>query len=230
MNGMTRVLAAVVMLVSSTAWAQQPVSQTGPMRTDHDEVINRIGVTYFGQFAVPLGNDASDSVGVQMIGARYWMSDMLGIDAALGLSIGSGSDKSGGVSVDAIVPTAFGLMVGLPLNLHSGKHYTFFVAPMVQLGIASATAPGVGNAPDVDFSGFRFTFGARAGAEVQFGFIGIPNLALDATVSLLGDVRNGSREPSGGSEDSFSRFSLTTDVNGQPWDIFVTNVVVRYYF
>ena len=35
-----------------------------------------------------------------------------------------------------------------------------------------------------DFSGIRFDVGARTGFELFFGFIGIPELSLSATVGL----------------------------------------------
>lgn len=222
-------VAAIATLSSAPAFAQDVTVSNAPGRTDHDQVVGKLGLTYFGQFNVPLGADPSDDgVDTQLVGVRYWLNDNMGVDAAIGLGIFSGSTKSGGTSVDITTPTAFALAVGVPFKLFAGQHYTFFGEPLIDLGFASATDKSTSTT--VDISGFRFAFGARAGAEIQFGFIGIPQLALDATLSLLGDVRTGSQQPSGGTEDSFSTFTLTTDTQNQPWNIFQGNVVVRYYF
>jgi hypothetical protein len=71
--------------------------------------------------------------------------------------------------------------------------------------------------------------GARAGLELFFGFIGIPELALSATVGAQFEyLRNA--QSADGTNTSDTTYSLTTTVQNSPWDIFVGNVAARYYF
>ena len=38
--------------------------------------------------------------------------------------------------------------------------------------------------PDTSLTGSRIEIGARAGAEIQFGFIGVPQLALQGSIGV----------------------------------------------
>jgi hypothetical protein len=75
--------------------------------------------------------------------------------------------------------------------------------------------------------------GARAGAEIHFGFIDIPQLALQASIGLRFDVDSGSTTDSTGPDDvevSSNRTHLHTTVQGAPWAIFTNNIAALYYF
>jgi hypothetical protein len=160
-----------------------------------------------------------------LVGIRYWLGPTLGIDAALGMGISSGSTSSNGVSVDKDSRTAFILHGGVPIVLGSSRHFSFQITPELDLGFASGKTGGA------DVSGFLLNLGARAGAEIYFGFIGLPALALDASVGLGMSVSNGKTSPpNGGNSISDSNFSLGTFVPHDPWDIFRSNVAARYYF
>lgn len=227
---MVRTLVAAAVLVTSLLpLSARAAGLEASESSDHDLVIRKFGLTYFGPLNMSLGDNPNGAgVNAQLIGVRYWLDDRLGVDAALGLGISTGSTKLGGTSTDLTTPNAYAFLVGVPFSVYSGQHYTFFAEPEIRMGFASESDKTLGTT--VDFSGFRFDFGARAGAEIHFGFIGIPQLALDATLSLLATVRTGSITPSGGTETSFSTFQINTDLQNQPWNIFVTNVMVRYYF
>ena len=71
--------------------------------------------------------------------------------------------------------------------------------------------------------------GVRAGAEVFFGFIGIPQLSLEGSVGVFLSSSTG-KVSSGGASTRFSSFVLSTSSVAQPWDIFRKDIAARYYF
>ena len=79
-------------------------------------------------------------------------------------------------------------------------------------------------------AGMRLEVGARAGFEVFFGFIGIPELALSATVGLQFESLQEQQRRSGGLTQSDTTLRFTTTVQNNPWYIFAGNVAARYYF
>jgi len=206
---------------------------------DHELVIRRFAVGYMGVSQLPIAaggptNNAltRDNVNAPIIGARYWVSRLLGIDAGLGLGLTSGSTETvsnaGSVSNDN--PSRFGLAFhgGVPLALVHGKHYSFEVVPETNIGFTSGTIK-TQNAPNQDLSGFRFDLGARAGAEIYFGFIGVPQLALQASVGLY-FRREVFKWKQDANSVSVGATSLASSVQADPWALFVNNVSALYYF
>ena len=194
---------------------------------DHDLWVGHFGVGWYGMRDVRAGagtNGMTPVVTTPLVGVRYWLGPTLGIDAALGIGISSGSTSIGGVSNDKDSRTAFVLHGGVPLVLGSSRHFSFQITPELDLGFASGKTAGQ------DVSGFLLNLGARAGAEIYFGFIGIPALALDASVGLGLQVSNGKTSPPQGNSTSDSNFSFGTLALNNPWDIFRSNVAARYYF
>jgi hypothetical protein len=88
----------------------------------------------------------------------------------------------------------------------------------------------------VSHSGLHFDIGARAGAEIHFGFMGIPQLSLQGTVGLAFAMDKGSTTdsttaaPFGDVETSHSRTSLQTSAGTNPWAIFTNGIAAFYYF
>ena len=114
--------------------------------------------------------------------------------------------------------------------LSTHRHVNFEVGPYLTVGYGR-TSSGANGAyvAKTDYNGLRLDVGARAGFEVYFGFIGIPELALSATIGAQFEyVRNASS--SGGVDSSDTSYSLSTTVQNNPWDIFAGNVAARYYF
>jgi hypothetical protein len=76
--------------------------------------------------------------------------------------------------------------------------------------------------------------GARAGAELHFGFIDVPQLSLQGGVGLAFAIDNTSASNFSGSdpaeefEDKTTSFGTT--LAGNPWDIFTGNISALYYF
>ena len=220
--------------------------------TDHEKVVGHFGVGYFGVTAQPIGVSGAASavtgfsrgtVQVPVIGARYWLSERIGIDGGVGLNFFSSStaQEANGkeVTVDGPAVIAFALHAGVPIAFAYGKHYKFLAIPELNFGYATQTeeqqnvvAPAT-KAPDVHRTGLRFDVGARIGTEIQFGFIGIPELALQASVGLnfRRRVWHASQETTPNDTSmSQGQTDFGTTVQSDPWAIFTNNISALYYF
>ena len=214
--------------------------------TDHEKVVGHIGVGYLGLTQLPIGSGAVTGVNratldAPIIGMRYWLMEKLGIDVGVGFTMFSSSREveQNNVLTQVDGPAAFGLALhgGLPLAFAHAKHYKFLLVPEFNVGFTRRGEKQNGNPapPDIERSGFRLDVGARVGTEIQFGFIGIPELALQATVGLnfrrqvwknSQDGANGA--PPGSSSDGET--ALGTTVQSDPWALFVNNISALYYF
>src|SRR5262245_50494289 len=205
-----------------------PAVESGP--SDLDPSVRRFAIGYAGISQVPVGSPAAPILTIPALGLRYWSSPTMGVDVALGIGWQGGSTEYAGTSIDKDGVFGFVLQGGLPFALSTHRHVSFQVIPMVAVayGKQTITDPtGLGN--DTNYSGFRVDVGARAGFELFFGFIGIPELALSATVGAQFEMVKIQREMAG-TTDSDTTISITTTVENNPWDIFAGNIAARYYF
>jgi len=216
--------------------------------SDHEKVVGHFGVGYLGLTNIPIatggptGTPAPQNVSAPVIGVRYWLGEKIGLDLGLGLGLTSSSTENvspaipgGTLSQDR--PSVFALAIhgGVPLVLAHRKHYKFLLIPELNIGFATSSEtpnpapPGTG---DISRSGFHLDLGARIGSEIHFGFIGIPELSLQATVGVFArrdawkvkqDVNNQSLSASVGAT------SFGTSVQGDPWAIFANNISAIYY-
>ena len=84
--------------------------------------------------------------------------------------------------------TAFLVHVGVPLALAGAKHFSFQVTPEANIGFASQSVNRTSRSARQTTSairGLHFDVGARAGAELHFGFIGVPQLSLQGGIGVL---------------------------------------------
>ena len=204
--------------------------------SDHDAVVGRFGVGYLGAYQVPF---PAGPVQAPVVGMRYWIDRMIGLDIGLGFHNDGGSDtvSAGGNSntTDIASTTAVLLHGGVPLSLTSSKHFSFQIVPEVNVGFSTQNQKDVNAAgDDISNSGFLLDLGARAGAEIQFGFIGIPELALQGGIGLhfVNTKVTQTTTPNNGPEtkNESTRTLIETTVNGNPWDIFTSNIAALYYF
>jgi hypothetical protein len=249
-------VAAASMLVTKPAHAQDgaltPTAPAAPEPSDHERVVGRFGVTYFDIANLPIANQftgggapapgqlTSSTVQAPVIGARYWINRRFGIDAGIGLGFAGGSTETvttGAAGTDTTVnktgTNGFAFHAAVPISLAEGRHYAFLVIPGTTIGFTTATfkpvAAGGVTPPDQDLSGFLFDIGARVGAEIYFGFIGIPQLALQATVGLS-FRRSTFKWSSNGNSASDGTNTFGTNVQADPWSIFKDAVSATYYF
>ncbi|MGZ3420278.1 MAG: hypothetical protein ACXVEE_20555 [Polyangiales bacterium] len=215
---------ALAQAASAPPPAPAPANET----TDHSLVVGHFGASYFGQFQVPFGTLASNAA-TQIVGVRYWTSDTMGLDLGLGFLTSSGSTKSGNTTTDNPSRWGFSLKAGVPISLLSAKHYLFFFEPQAIVGYASESIRPTGG-DETKNTGYHIALGATAGAEIQFGFIGIPHLALDATLGLGLDLQSATSKTGNNPETTSSSTGLGTAAFAAPWNIFNSNVAARYYF
>jgi hypothetical protein len=202
--------------------------------SDHDAVIGTLAVGYMGRRGISVMGSAGQEVVVNapIVGVRYWLDEMIGIDVGLGFGHTSGSFEQAGATADDPSNTAFLLHGGLPLSLADAGHFSFQIVPEMNVGFGSNSQTFPGAAPDWGGSGFHFDIGARAGAEIHFGFMGLPKLSLQGSVGLYLAHRSwsGSFDGQPGSDVSRSQLSIGTTVLDNPWNIFTSNVAALYYF
>ena len=85
--------------------------------------------------------------------------------------------------------------------------------------------------PRANLSGIRFDIGARAGGEVHFGFIGVPQLSLVATIGIGFRYESVKLSLSDNTiSGSISGINFGTTVQDAPWAIFTNNISALYYF
>jgi hypothetical protein len=214
--------------------APQAMAAPAAGGTDHALVSGHLAVGYLGRSSVQVGLTGTASgaeVAAPIIGVRYWLNPQLGLDLGLGFGIDSGSTETPAGDADLPSHWAILLHAGVPLALASGRHYTFEIIPEANVGFGSGSAEVAG--VDESSSGFALDLGARAGAEIQFGFMGLPELALQGTIGALFSIQSASTtlEAAGGDQESSqSNMLLRTTVNNSPWNIFTSNVAALYYF
>lgn len=215
--------------------------------SDHEKVVGHIGVGYLGFSNITIGSGQANGTGfagqaipAPTIGVRWWLSEKLGLDLGVGIAIAGSSNESvqGSTTVSQDEPGVFGLVFhgGVPLVFAHQKHMKFLVIPELNIGFATSTetpAAVAGTQPgDITRNGFHFDAGGRIGTEIHFGFIGVPQLSLQATVGLLlrhdafkvkQDVGNQTNSV------SHSETAFGTTVQGAPWAIFANSISAIYY-
>ena len=239
-----------------TTTTTTPAASTAPKDdgvTDHEKVVGHLGVGYLGLTQVPIGSGGGGGAGgfshsratldAPVIGVRYWLSEKMGLDLGLGFTMFSSSNDTvnNNVTTTTDGPAAFGVAVhgGVPLAFAYGKHYKFLLVPELNIGYARRGEKQNGNPapPDIVRTGLRVDAGARIGTEIQFGFIGIPELALQASVGLNIRYQNWKSHQDAGPpvvpterSSSDTQTSIGTTVQADPWALFVNNISAIYYF
>lgn len=198
-----------------------------------------------------------DTLSVPAAGVRYWLDPMLGVEFGIGLNLSGGSvtdevsatgkaEDKGEQTFDLTESTwALALRAGVPLSLYSGKHYSFQVVPAIYYSLASYTARAP--IPTLDepwrvqdqvLSTWTLGIGAEAGAEIQFGFMGIPELSVQGGLGLQFNYSHSAQTFKPNPVDDAEKvylasgqvWSINTFADGEPWDIFTGTVRALYYF
>jgi hypothetical protein len=200
----------------------------GPSVDEHDKFVGHAAIGYLGVSALPIAASGdgtsvpqSGTVNAPVVGIRYWFGDSVGLDAGVGLGIQTGSEA----------PSSYGFAfhAGVPLALAHASHYVFEIVPEATVGFTTGTITSTAGLGDATVGGFLLKVGARAGAELHFGFIGIPQLALQAGIGLYLRRETISWSQSGVSSTGTSTL-VTTSVNDSPWGIFTDSLTALYYF
>jgi hypothetical protein len=224
---------------TSTGAVVSPGDPAAPPGDDaHSTVVGHFGVGFFGVTTLPLmgpcggatcsADDFGNTVAAPSIGARYWLSDLLGIEGAVGLHINSATTANVDTSA-----SGFAIHGGVPLALAHSGYFAFEVVPQLDFGYAWGSIQAMGG-PETTTSGLLFQLGAKVGGEIHFGFVDLPQLALQGTLGLM--VRHENRSVDlpgpGGTTTSIKQNAtdLATGVDGPPWAIFLGTISAIYYF
>ena len=220
---------------ASVTSVERAAANTVDELSNHERVVQRFAIGWQGVTSVPIGA-LTNQVPTVALGIRYWVNALVGVDLGLGFGYTGGNVTNTGPCVGlgtCPADDAFGLALhgGVPIAIFHETHYTFLVIPELSLGFSTGTErPTADPNSDVGRTGFLFQIGARAGAEIHFGFIGIPSLSLQATVGLYFDYTTASRNPRGADGTGASSFGLGTTLMGEPWDLFLGSLTALYYF
>lgn len=222
---------AAMMTMASRASAQEKAPVVADDGTsDHDKMEGRIGIGYAGVSEVPF---PGGRIAAPVISARYWMDTQMGVELGLGLATTGGTVESdtGSDSAKGDKNGAFAVMVhgGVPFSLYSAEHYSFQLIPELNIGVAQQEIKAEGDGDNTKNSGRRIDLGARAGAEIHFGFIGAPELTLTGSVGLFYTNQMVKTE-TGDASLTDTNVGLATTAFNNPWDFFTGNVAARYYF
>lgn len=212
---------------------------------DHVAAVGHLGVGWFGVGGITLGIPDIGAGAVQLpisapaVGIRYWLNETIGLDVALGFGYTSGGasvDTPGGIT-DVSIASGFALTLhgGIPISVYHGEHYSFQFVPEFDFGFGSGTLFGLTPNDDQNVGAVAFQIGARAGAEVHFGFIGVPQLSLQATIGLAlayqsSTLENDFGNPAGSTITTVNTLDLSTTVQEEPWDIFTGSIRAIYYW
>ena len=102
-------------------------------------------------------------------------------------AVSTGNNSAGAVQTNS--PTSFGIAVtaGVPITLTAHRHINFHVAPFIGFaqGVSSLDVY-VPNQPPTSYvlSNTIFRLGGRAAAEVHLGFLGLPQVSIEASLGL----------------------------------------------
>jgi len=237
--------------VAVQAVAPAPAPAPAPAHvSDSEAVSGHLGVGFYGQQPFTLigptdAGTASVKLSVTNLGVRYWLPSAPpgGLFKEWGLDLGVGLLLSGGsatatqgattVTVDAPGAGGFGLHAGLPLVLARGQHVAFELVPAIDFVHVGSTVKAANAGSDLDLTGNFFSLGASAGFEMFFGFLGIPQLALEANVGVgFNYARTSfSTTPNGVKvEGAESAWAFGTTKGNDPWDFVRGSLAARYYF
>jgi hypothetical protein len=174
-----------------------------------------------------------EDVTAPVIGIRYWLGGSIGLDLGLGFSSTSGSQDSNiagaSTSVDEAGTTAVLIHAGVPLALAGSRHFSFQITPEMNVGMATRTVQNQATGVDTDLGGVHFDVGARVGAEVHWGFLGIPELSLQGSVGARLTI-DSITASSGPDDATLTRVAFTTDKYSDPWTVLTGTVAALYYF
>lgn len=234
--------AALGMALAAPAAAQARGAPPPPPReeTDGEKAVGKWGLAFFGVQSLDFGtfNGPPNTVDVYTIGVRRWMqpspgsTKIWGFDAGLGLVTGNKTHEDQLAAAPVTYKaSALGLSLhfGLPVALARGRHITFLVLPEGNVLYATggndytAPLPGPGR---TRWKGYGFDIGARAGFELFFGFLGMPQFALEGTVGLALHYASATAKLNN-LKASDSRWTFGTD---KPLGFVTGNVAAIYYY
>jgi hypothetical protein len=203
--------------------------------TDGERAIDKWGFAYFGSQTFRFGNfnGAPNDVDVFTVGVRRWQQPSPGsvhkwaYDAGVGLVMSNTTHFDPALGGATYKASALGasLHVGIPVALAQGRHVTFLAAPEVDALYATGgnDYPGPSR---TKWKGAGLGLGAKAGFELFFGFLGMPQFSLQGTFGLALRYTS-STGKLGNTETKDSTWRFGTD---RPLGFMVGDIAAIYYY
>jgi hypothetical protein len=197
-----------------------PTNDATPAASDHDAVVGHLGIAARRLTPGPLplvlrpgqgcAADMSTPCTVTLgaVGARYWMTRNLALNAYLALGTGGGS--FGGQDLDTYL--GVGPVVGATLLLANWRHLSIGASPELTVVWFRPAGGDAASTLIVDMN-------AALEGELHFGFVGVPALSIGI---LAGAALEFERAPSA------HLWSVGVIGAGSIWDALST-LYVRYY-
>lgn len=243
-----RTLAAAMALAAATSAAGQsraavPAATGSQTSSDGERAMGGWALVVFNTqpFEFPnTGGAPPLPLTVYTVGLRHWTTRSLGPFRNWGLDFGVGLAYTGSkvtqpqtgvlVTTDGPSTSGFGFHFGLPLAVAHHRHATFELVPELDLIHAREKLPPTTAGGDsTEYSGWSFRLGVRAGFEIFFGFIGIPELAVEASLGATLSYDSAS-STTGPIERSTREWGFATLRGNEPWSIFTGSVAAMYHF
>jgi hypothetical protein len=175
-------------------------------------------------------------VSVPMVGLRWWTPlQWLGLEVGLGAMVSASASEIPGVNgsnpTDGPTTTELLFHFSAPLALASTEHTIVFLAPELRIGRSTESTGD----PRNPLLSMTWDVSLKAGVEIFFSFIGLPNLSLEAGVraGLIHEIRTFPvASPLSGpvQEGRRTQTRFATSLVANPWDLFTSTLAARYYF
>jgi hypothetical protein len=221
---------------------QVQVSPPGDRLSDSERAMGTWALVVFNTkpFEFPNSGGADPiPLTVYTVGLRHWTRKPMGpfrnwgVDAGLGViwKRSSVTSPQTGTIHTSSGPSAngVGLHLGLPLAVTHHQHATFELVPELDVIWARETIPALDDGDSTSYDGWSARLGARAGFEIYFGFVGLPNLAIEASLGAA-MTYDSVRTKVGPIERSSRTWGFQTLRGDEPWSIFTGNVAAMYHF
>jgi hypothetical protein len=235
--------AALALAAVAPAAAQVKPAQPAREEGDGERAMGTWALVVFNTqpFEFPnTGGATPITLTVYTVGLRHWTKKPFwifrnwGVDAGVGLAFERSSvtqPQPGTLTTtDGPSTSGFGLHAGLPLAMTHHQHATFEVVPELDVIWASENIPAQTSGGDAtEYRGWSTRLGLRAGFEIYFGFIGIPQLAIEASLGAAVTYDSVSSKV-GPIERSARVWGVNTVRGNEPWSIFSGSVAAMYHF
>ena len=181
-------------------------------------------------------SNAFKRVSVPMLGIRWWTPvPWLGLEFGIGAMVSAAATDvptaNGSNIMDGPTTTELLFHFSAPLAIASTEHTIVFIAPEFRIGRSTESTGDTRN----PLLSMNYDISLKAGVEVFFSIINLPNLSLEAGVraGLVHEIRTFPvGAPLGGpiQEGRRTETRFATSLVANPWDLFTSTLAARYYF
>ncbi|MDP2271759.1 MAG: hypothetical protein Q8N23_33230 [Archangium sp.] len=176
-----------------------------------------------------LGSLSAFRVSAPILGVRWWFRDSrLGLDLGLGAMVTAGSETSGALTNTPSLQLV--AHAGLPIAIASTQHVIVLLAPELRAGYSTLLNDG-----SFALTGSLLELALRGAVELFFGFIGVPELSLEAAIRVgfmreAQGLSNFAPLGPGGNTLTNETFRFSTSLSGDAGSVIASTLSLKYYF